>query len=147
MGSLWEQLKVPHQEASLIITQEQSWKHTHTHIHPTATLAAAVCGCVMWVLVCDLRCTRVRCGWHPRWLLHGKQDFSGSRWLKKTAHELMAEQKLEAGGVCYNWPTPLSTSTVSPSLLSARRGYSFICTFSVCDLPLLCLRINKSIRG
>lgn len=96
--------------------------------------------------VCDLRCMRIQCGWQPRWLLHSKQDFSGSRWLKKTAYELMADQRLKAEGVFYNWLSLVSTFTVSLSVLSARFGYCFIHTFSVSDLPLLHLRINKSIK-
>lgn len=142
---------VPHKETSQIIIQEKSHNHTtHTHTH-LIRLYQSCCGvfpvyCGVWVCnvgvchaikqqVCDLRCVRIHCSWHLCWLLHRKQDFSGNGWLKKTACELIADQGLKAGGVCYNWPTLLSTSKPSISVLAAQFGCCY--TFSVSDLSLL----------
>lgn len=109
-----------------------------------------VCECVMWLWACDLRCMHILCGWHPRWLLHSKQDFSGRGRLRKTAYELTADQRLKARGGWYNWPTPLSTFLRAPLPLGPRLldlGIVSSALFPSSDLPPSRLRINKSIRG
>ena len=92
--------------------------------------------------ICDLRCMCVSRGWHLRSLLHIKQAFSGIRWLKRTA---------------YKWPTTrskLEESVIIDQLcheVSRCLPYLFIyfgyCFIYYSDLPVLRLRINKSITG
>lgn len=110
----------------------------------------AVCECVMWLWACDLRCMHILGGWHPRWLLHSKQDFSGRGRLRKTAYELTADQRLKARGGCYNWPTPLSTFSRAPLPLGPRLldlGIVSSALFPSSDLPPSRLRINKALEA